>query len=217
MISKRLKVIASFVPKTCNLADIGSDHGFLLTFLKENGFKGKLLGVENKEGPFNNLKEHINSTNYSDIRYSFSDGLDDVSEEYDCVVIAGMGFDNIKNIINSNKDKLKKIKFFIIDSHTKTSELRMFFHDLGYKIKDEEILEDANVYYEIIFFKQGKADYNELDYQFGPILRENKNKAFLDKYNEQTLKLLDISHSFKKNDARYIEIMNRIGLIKKIL
>lgn len=59
MLSKRLLTIANLVPKDSNVVDIGCDHGYLLIYLKDIGFNGKLLGVDNKVGPINSFKENL--------------------------------------------------------------------------------------------------------------------------------------------------------------
>src|SRR5574344_1638505 len=218
MISNRLKIIASFVPVDSNIADIGSDHGYLLIYLKDNHFSGKLLGVENKKGPFQSLKNNILSKKYNkQINTSLSDGLDCVDNSYDTIVLAGMGTDNIIKIISKNFNKLKNIKTIIVDSHTKNDLLRHYLVDNGYKIDKEAILLEDNIYYEIMRFVKGISDYNELDYCFGPWLRIEKSDIFLSKYNSELDKYEQILSNINDDSSRKKEVESRIELINKIL
>lgn len=218
MISNRLKLIASFVPVDSNVADIGSDHGYLLIYLKDNFFSGKLLGVENKKGPFNSLKSNISNKKYDkSIAISFSDGLDDVDLIYDTVVLAGMGADNIQKILSKNFEKLHGIKTIIVDSHTKNDQLRIFLVKLGYKIDKEDILFEDNIYYEIMRFVKGNSDYNYLDFYFGPLLRKNKSSTFISKYNQELKKYIDIIDKIENDSNKKRTIQKKIDLIRKIL
>jgi len=219
MISNRLITIA----KNClqypyDLADIGSDHGFLLLYLRENGFSYNLLGVENKKGPFNALKEHIANSNYKDsISLSFSDGLEDVNSNYKMIVMAGIGFDTIKSIVNKDISKLSSIDVFIIDSHTKVEETRRFFSQNGYKISKESIIFEDGIYYEIISFEKGIASYSDEEYRYGPILMKERSGIFIQKYIEKQKCLLNLLDRVNKNSKKYQDLEKEISELNSLL
>ena len=101
MVSQRIKFIANIIEDRSDLADIGSDHGYLLFELVNNGFSHKLLGVENKIGPFKSLKKEVSSiikNKKCTIDCILSDGIKDLTPNYKSVVIAGMGLPLIKKI-----------------------------------------------------------------------------------------------------------------------
>ena len=131
MISERIKKIANLIEDSGDLADIGSDHGYLLFELAKNGFSHKLLGVENKNGPFNALLNEVKNINFAykcDINAILSDGIKDLTPNFVNVVIAGMGYSLIKKIILSNIEKTSFIENFYIDAHTNIEEIRPFFY-----------------------------------------------------------------------------------------
>ena len=74
MISNRLNQIVNFIKDDHDVADIGSDHGLLLVLLNERNFPNKVLGVENKIGPYKNLERTIKSIN----KPNFSSNLSSV-------------------------------------------------------------------------------------------------------------------------------------------
>lgn len=218
MISNRLKTIASFVPNNSNVADIGSDHGYLLMQLFDNGHKGKLLGVENKSGPYKTLSSNVSTRNFSKvIETSLSDGLSSVSSDYNVVVIAGMGADNIKKIILNNREKLDGIDYFIVDSHTKTEEIRKFFCNLGYKIDKEELVFEDDIFYELIRFVKGFMNYSESDFYFGPELIKNKSQLFKNKWEDELSKMNQILNQISGDSTRKKEIESKIKMIKEVL
>jgi len=217
MYSKRIEALADFVDEKCNLADVGGDHGYLLILLRERLFSGLLLGIENKKGPFLSLSKNISNCKYSkSIKLSFSDGLDEITNEYDTVVMAGMGFDNINKIIQKNTLKLDSIKAFIIDAHTKIPDLRMFFDKLGYYISREIIIFEDGIFYEIIKFEKGHKEYLKSDYEFGPILRINKGDLFIKKYENQIINYEKMLSNIT-NESIKKEIKEKIDEIKENL
>lgn len=218
MISNRLRTIASFVPNNTNVADIGSDHGYLLMQLFDSGHSGFLLGVENKKGPFETLKFNVNKNKYKNkINISYSNGLNDVTNDYSTIAIAGMGADNIIEIVNQNINKLVFIDHIIVDSHTKTYEIRHFFVNLGYKIDKEVIILEDNVFYEIIRFSKGNEIYSELDFKYGPLLRKNKTQIFIDYYKQQIEKINNILLNIDSDLKRKNELINSLSEINGML
>ncbi len=218
MLSKRLQIIANLVPKDSNVADIGCDHGYLLIYLKDNHFNGKLLGIDNKKGPLESFRNNLIQKKYENkITIKLSDGLKDVDNNFNTIVIAGMGFDNIKKIVLDSKEKLDNIETFIIDSHTKEPEVRKFFVKLGYKIEEESIIEENGIFYEIIKFVKGNKEYSEIEYKFGPILIKEKSDIFKKKWNKKLLKNNEIiKNNNIENTKKYIfEEENKI--IQKII
>lgn len=219
-VSNRIKTIAKLIKKGSNVADIGSDHGYLLIELLNNNIANKVIGIENKLGPFTNLK-----TNLSNIiekypnrcKLYLSSGLKDLSNEYETVVIAGMGFSTIESIILENKDKVKFIENFIIDSHNNMYELRKFIISLGFFISDEVALIENEIYYELISFTKGNKDYSDIELRYGPILMNKKYKDYIIHYEEEIRKLENLLSNNKINEERKNEFKNKIKEIRTIL
>ena len=211
MLSLRLQNLVKLVEKGSCVADIGADHGYLLLELKRLNLATKMLGVENKKGPFEHLRKNVlrMDHNLETINISFSSGLEQVPNDYSTVVIAGMGFVTIKEIIEHDIKKTEFIDTFIIDSHSNTPELRRFLNEIGYFIDKELCFYDKKVFYEVIRFKKGHKDYSYLDYKFGPYLRNEKNEDY-ERYYGEKIKKIDIILS---NDKLSDEI--RENLIKE--
>ena len=218
MLSKRLQIIADLVPKDSNVADIGCDHGYLLIYLKDNHFNGKLLGIDNKKGPLESFRNNLIQKKYeNEITIKLSDGLKDIDNSFNTIVIAGMGFDNIKKIVLDSKEKLDNIETFIIDSHTKEPEVRKFFVKLGYKIEEELIIEENAIFYEIIKFVKGNREYSEIEYKFGPILIKEKSDVFKKKWNKKLLKNSEIIKNNNIENIKKNTFEKENKIIKKII
>ena len=202
MISLRLQNLVKLIEKGSCVADIGADHGYLLLELKKLNLATKMLGVENKKGPFEHLRKNVLRVDpqLQDINISFSSGLEKVSCEYSTVVIAGMGFVTIKEIIKHDLNKIDFINTFIIDSHSNTPELRRFLNEIGYYIDKELCFYDKKVFYEVIRFKKGHKEYSDLDYKYGPYLRKEKNEDYKCYYGEKIKKIDVILSNNEIND-----------------
>lgn len=216
MISNRIKNIASLIDKNNRgVYDVGSDHGYLLLLLKDlYGDKILLKGVENKEGPFNNLKNNVKNKN---IEYQLSDGINDLTSSFSCVVLAGMGYDNIKKIIDKHLEKLEFIDQIVIDSHTKLKECREYFISLNFYIENEIIIKEDDIFYEIISFKKGKRNYSDLEIEYGPFLIKEKNKFFKEKYELENKKINEILLKIDKNSSKYNDLLSKLERNKEVL
>ena len=219
MISLRLQNLVKLIEKGSCVADIGSDHGYLLLELKKLNLATKMLGVENKKGPFEHLKKNVlrMDPELKNINISFSSGLEEVTSEYTTVVIAGMGFVTIKSIIEKDLKKTDFINTFIIDSHSNTPELRHFLNDIGYYIDKELCFYDKKVFYEVIRFKKGHKVYNDLDYKFGPYLRVEKNEDYERYYGDKINKIDIILSNGKLSDEIRDNLIKEKEELKKIL
>lgn len=216
MIAKRIEKIAEIIDlNNKGVFDVGSDHGYLLTSLRKKNDKIKLKGVENKLGPFKNLKDN---TSFLNIETSLSDGIDELTNDYSCVVLAGMGYKNIVEIITKHLDKLKFIEQIVIDSHTNIDLCRKFFVNLNFYIDQEVILKEKGIYYEIISFKRGNKRYTDKEIFYGPILLKNKSQIFKEKYIVRNKKIDEIIKKIdNKNSKKYLSLIEEKRLNDEVI
>ena len=201
-ISKRLKAIASFVQSEMIIGDIGSDHGLLPAYLLENKLVSKVYASDNKRGPYLNLAKTLSSFDSKQYHIALEDGLNNLPDYVNTIILCGMGGDLIIDII-MKANNLNNIKYFILSPHNNIPKVRKFLNSLNYKIIDEKVVYDDK-YYEIIKYQKGTEVLSEIDYEYGPINLKNKDETFINYYQEKLQKLLtiysnnDISHDRKK-------------------
>ena len=206
---KRLKAISDFIYPYRRIADIGSDHGYLIKIAFDNNLIDYAYAIDNKEGPINSCKNNLKE--YKNVSYFLSDGLDDVDESIDCVIIAGMGGMLIISILEKNKDKLKNIKRLILQANRDEYLLRKYLVENGFYIQDEKIIKEDNKYYEIDCFEKGYEEYDFNDLYFGKILIKNKDDVFIEKWNNKYQKYKNIKAY--STDTEKIKIMKGIEQI----
>lgn len=186
-LSKRLNAIYNLVDQGSSLADIGADHGQLVIELYHNKVCKKLFCNDNKIGPYTILKCNVSKVS-DDIEVSLSSGIEALPNYIDTIVIAGMGGDLIVDILNKNKEKLNNIFTLILAPNTNACLVRQVVNKLGYKITNEKVIFEKH-YYQIIRFDKGEANYTKNDYLFGPILRIEKSKEFINMLDYEKIKL----------------------------
>ena len=203
------------VPKGIT-ADIGADHGKLMIALFEGGIISHGYAVENKKGPYNRLVAALKEKHLEeDIVPLFSDGISELPEAVHTVIIAGMGGNNI---LKKYPSKTKQIHTLIIDAHTAIPKVRKEISDMGFVIADEKMVREDGVFYEIIkFIRAEKASYGDKDYEFGPILRNEKSATFKEKYESriQEIDKLLANKGLPKN--RISELSNEKERIESVL
>lgn len=182
-LSERLKAIYNMVPQG-SAADIGADHGKLMIALFEGGIISHGYAVENKKGPYNRLVKALKEKGIEDdVVPLFSDGIKDLPAGIHAVIIAGMGGNNIIDILKKYPNKTKQIQTLIVDAHTAIPKVRDEVSKMGFVIADEKMVREDDIFYEIIkFVRADIAFYGENDLEFGPILRQEKSATFKEKY-----------------------------------
>ena len=190
-LSKRLEAVASYIKDSVKLVDIGCDHGLLDIYLAKTRKNITIIASDINENALNNAISNIKKYKLeSIISYRISNGLDNINkEEIDTIVISGMGAHTIVGILYKNIKKLEYVKDIIIQSNNNIDFLRYKVTKLGYYIKDEKLVKDADIIYTIIYFSKGRKFYSKKKLYFGPILLEKKDNLFKEKYISELEKL----------------------------
>ena len=179
MLSKRLLEIAKLVDKNKVVYDIGSDHGLLPCFLVTNHISNKVYAVDNKIGPLNHAKETIDKYNLNDkVIPLLSDGLDDVKDDGQVIVIAGMGYYTVMDIFEGKN--LSKYEKIIVQVNKDVDKLRQYISDHNYTIVDEVILKEDKFYQIVVFNTEYHEKYSDIEIAFGPILLQKKEDILLE-------------------------------------
>jgi len=165
-LSKRLSLIASFVPQNSRVCDIGTDHGYLAIELIKSGKAKYVIAADIAEKPLKNAEKNISLSGVKNISLRLCDGLSGISpDETDTVIIAGMGGEVIADILNKGQKVAKRDGISIILQPTTSPEaLRRFLYGNGYKIVTEKALTENGKLYSVMLVKytgkvQAKEEY----------------------------------------------------------
>ena len=186
-LSKRLQAVADLVSPGLTVADVGTDHGYIPIYLTLTGKSPKVIAMDIKEGPLQRAKDHIAAYDLQDkIETRLSNGVERlVPNEFECVVIAGMGGALTVQIMEEGEEVFKNLKEFVLQPQSELYKVRKYLKDHSYKIVAENMVLEEGKYYPMMRVIQGEdGDYTDVELLYGKYLLQEKNsilKSFLEK------------------------------------
>lgn len=206
MLSERLRTVAGMVTVGNVVCDVGCDHGFVPIYLVQQGISPRVLAMDLREGPLRAAREHVAAYGLEgQIETRLSDGLHNFKkDEADTLICAGMGGGLMMRILTDDREKTASFRELVLQPQSEIEKFRGFLRDSGYRIQDEEILEEDGKFYQVIRAMGGR-DSNasrgqqaesalsntsgcagvttdelcKLEDRYGPVLLRKKTPVFL--------------------------------------
>ena len=221
MISKRLELVASFVPQGAVLLDVGSDHAYLPIELVEKEQIERAIAGEVVDGPYQSAVKNVESHGLKEkIQVRLANGLAAFEEvdQVSVITIAGMGGRLISTILEEGLDKLANVESLILQPNNREDDLRIWLQDHGFQIVAENILEEAGKFYEILVVEAGQMKLSTSDVRFGPFLSKEVSPVFVQKWQKEATKLeFALSQILEKNLEERQVLVDKIQAIKEVL
>ena len=221
MISKRLELVASFVPQGAILLDVGSDHAYLPIDLVERRRIKSAIAGEVVEGPYQSAVKNVESHGLKEkIQVRLANGLAafEEADQVSVITIAGMGGRLIATILEEGLDKLASVERLILQPNNREDDLRLWLQEHGLQIVAESILEEAGKFYEILVVEAGEMYLSASDVRFGPFLSKEVSPVFVQKWQKEASKLeFALSQIPEKNLAERQVLAHKIQAIKEVL
>ena len=172
----RLRAIADLVPVGSRLADVGTDHGYIPVMLLLEEKIHRAIASDIGAEPLAHARrtaELYGVTENVDLR--LCDGLRDIAaDEVDCVVIAGMGGDNIASILEA-APWTREGCILLLQPMSKAEVLRKWLSENGYAVTAEQLVADKGVIYPILTVAGGRMEpATEAQAWGGFLLREDR-------------------------------------------
>ena len=216
-ISERLKAIASMIEECDTIVDVGTDHGYVPIYLVKNGVIKKAIASDINRGPVEKAKNNIKLNKVCrQISCRLGSGLSTVKKgEVQVAIIAGMGGNLIRDIIENDLDVVKELKYMILQPVQNAEVLREYLYNTGYDILNEEICNDDGRFYEIIKVKYNSKPIviESIYYEVSKLLLDKKHPVMqkfieykLQKYSKiyDTLNEDTISSKNRKKHVYYV-------------
>lgn len=225
-LSKRLAMVASFVPQGARLADIGADHAYLPAALALAGKIDRAVAGEVVAGPYQNMVNEIRESGLSgQIIPRLANGLAAIrpADHIDTVVIAGMGGTLIADILERGQQQLTGVQRLILQPNVGEPRLRVWLQAHRYQIMAERLVAEDGHIYEIIVAEPSPVPFRYSDYelQFGPLLLEKKGATFVKKWQDyiqrQTVVLKQIAAAKQPPVAKMKQLRAAIAVVKEAL
>ena len=150
--TKRLEAILSYISGDGGVIDVGTDHGYIPVELALNGYKGKIIASDINPGPLGAAKRTAAENGVSDrIEFLLSDGLDGCAPgSVENIIIAGMGGDQISQILDRAEWTMSSGVNLILQPMTKAEVLRFWLVNNGYEIQTDYLIKDFGKLYSVI-------------------------------------------------------------------
>ena len=172
-LSTRLMACAGFVNKGDRVADIGCDHGYLSIHLLTTGIARSCIASDVAKGPLQSAMDNARKFGVQDnITFHLSDGVQNIPQDFDTLVCAGMGGDTMIHILES-APWLQDVRYrLILQCQSKRPELRKWLYDHGFAIRRETLALDGKFYYPVmeIVYAPGER-LSGAEYYITPALR----------------------------------------------
>ena len=221
MISKRLELVASFVPQGAILLDVGSDHAYLPIDLVEKGKIERAIAGEVVEGPYQSAVKNVEAHGLKEkIQVRLANGLTafEEADQVSVITIAGMGGRLIARILEEGLDKLANVERLILQPNNREDDLRIWLQDHGFEIVAESILEESGKFYEILVVEAGQMKLSSSDVRFGPFLSKEVSPVFVQKWQKEADKLeFALGQIPEKNLEERQVLVDKIQAIKEVL
>lgn len=227
--SKRIEFIVSNLEKVTTLADIGTDHGYVPLLALRNELCEKAIACDiNKEplakGKLNAILEGIDDK----IEFRLGNGFEPLKiNEVEEVVIAGMGGNLIRDIIQKDLNKVASCNYLVLIPAQNPEVLREYLYKNDFEVIKEDLCFDEGIYYELFKVRKSEGQATELDsiyYEISPMLLRSKHPLMkeyidykIDEYNRILGFITDDSESAIKRKAEVSEKIEIISRMKKYL
>lgn len=161
-LSKRLQAIASFIPEGSNVADIGTDHGYIPVWLAQNNICQNIVAADINIGPLDHARKTADEYGVSDkIWFELCNGLDFPNNKTsNAVIIAGMGGELIQTIIEQ-APWTKQNTTLVLQPNSKIADLVKWLTENNYIITNAKLVKDAGKFYQILVVSGGNAEHSK--------------------------------------------------------
>ena len=212
MLSKRLQAVAAEIPQVSVLADIGTDHGFLVVEVIKRGLADRVIATDVSAPSLDKARRNVDEAGIiSGVEYRLGFGTDVLKDgEAQCIVIAGMGGQQIIKILDGGKGA----KTYVLSPQSNVREVRTYLVGNGYKIVRDYTVASDGKFYVIIRATRGKDALSRLERAFGRTnITEPSNdfRAYIAKMEERYFRLKSCAKG-----AAYDEVSERLEDIEQV-
>ena len=132
---KRLNLIVNQIKKNERVLDIGTDHGLVPIFLLKKNITNNIMASDLNEEPLNAAKLNLEKEGYLDsVELKLMNGIEHIDpNDFDTIIIAGMGGQTISKIIESKEFKGR----YLIHATTNIPQVRNVLQNIDMKITNE--------------------------------------------------------------------------------
>ena len=211
------------------VADIGCDHAFVSMACVRDGIAEHVIAMDVRKGPLSIACDHVKEYGFGkSVETRLSDGFEALkSMEADWAILAGMGGELMKTILQKGNTHLNAGIGLILQPQSELYTVRTYLEQQGYKIEDEDFLQEDGKFYTIIKAKKkdGQTTQDRLSVaqlKYGQVLLEKENVEFWNYLSQELEKFRALQNRLHKNSTgssmkRYQELEEECTILNQIL
>ncbi len=185
----RLLAVAQYIKKDV-LVDIGCDHGKLAVFALVNGLVKRAICVDISEQSLEKARLAVAKYNLTDkVEFICTDGANIQYEPNQCVVIAGLGGNEICSIVGAQALPIGSI----LVPHQDACVVREMLNQNAQTSSFDFVVKSQNKYYDVIVVGNGSR-YNDIDIILG---KNTPNSQYYVERLESRLAKINAYHNEK--------------------
>lgn len=190
-LSKRLESIIKHADKVSVLSDIGTDHGYIPLYALRNEICDKAIAIDINKDPLDKARLNAVLEGAGDeVEFRLGGGLSPLNNgEANAAIIAGMGGNLIKDILEEGIEKATSMEYLILQPAQNPEVLREYLYNNDFEVLVEDLCEDEGIFYEVfkVRVKEGeKTKLDEIYYEISPSLLRQKH-SLMQAYIEHKL------------------------------
>lgn len=225
-LSKRLKWITEKLNKCKVIMDVGTDHGYIPIYLVKNHIADKVIASDINKDPLKKAEINALLDGVADkIDLRLGSGLATLkNNEAEEVIIAGMGGNLIRDILENDLEKVKNLDYLILQPAQNPEVLREYLYTNNYEILEEDLCLDEGKYYELFKVRYKIGNYISLEsiyYEISPMLLNKKSpllKDYIESKIQKCKRVLNfITDNTEHATRRKNELQEKIKILEKLL
>ena len=153
-LSPRLRVCCDFVTPGSRIADVGCDHGYLSIWLLTQGIARSAIASDIHQKPLLSAVRNAEKFGIRDkMEFFLSDGVKNIPRDFDTLVCAGVGGDTMISILEAAPWLKSDAYTLILQCQSKTSMLRQYLSENGWRICREVAVRDGRFVYTVMLLE----------------------------------------------------------------
>ena len=157
VLTPRLLAAAELVPPGARAADVGTDHGYLPVWLRQQGICETVIASDIRPGPLEAARASLRRYGVTGVELRLCPGLEGIRpEEADAVVIAGMSGETMRDILADAAWDWRG-KRLILQPMTKRAELLIWLYGHGLRLREERLAREGDRLYWVLCAEAGEA------------------------------------------------------------
>lgn len=180
-LGERLGMVAGLVAFG-RVADVGTDHGYLLLWLWQQGRLEQGFACDVNPGPLSRAVANIRQFGAQGvIETRLGSGLTPLrlGEAQTCVM-AGMGGMLMLSLLDEAAEVARGLKQLVLQPQHDLVQVRRGLHERGFAIREEKMVREGRRFYTVIDARPGQETYTEEEYQFGKRLLDRRDPLLRD-------------------------------------